>query len=126
MRTRNLAAAMVVGTGLFMTGAWAQHEEHHQDQATPAAAQSKSGKAGGMMSGGMMMGQNETGKLVEQLLKSFAALEAEKDPAAFKEKLAAHGALLKELQAKVQTQSHMMDMMQHMMGGASMGGDTKK
>jgi len=126
MRTTKLIGAMVVGTGLFVTGAWAQHEEHHQDQAAPAAAQNGTGKAGGMMSGGMMMGQNDTAKLVEQLTKSFAAMEAEKDPTALKAKLAAHGVLLNELQAKVQAQSHMMDMMQHMMGGAAMGGATKK
>ena len=75
-----------------------------------------------MMSGGMMMGQTETGELVEQLLKSFAAIiEAEKNPVALKEKLAEHSSLLKELQARVQTQSHMMDMMQRMMGGSTVG-----
>ena len=75
-----------------------------------------------MMSGNMMMGQNETGKLVEQLMRSFAAIDAEKDPAALKEKLTEHGSLLKDLRTKVQAQSHMMDMMQHMMGGNMMSG----
>jgi hypothetical protein len=79
-------------------------------------------KPGGTMSGGMMMGQNETGKLVEQLMKSFAAIEAEKDPAVLQAKLAEHGSLLEELQTKVQAQSHMMDMMQQMMGGSMMNG----
>jgi len=69
----------------------------------------------------MMMGQNETGKLVERLMKSFAAIEAEKDPTALRTKLNEHGGLLKELQTKVQAQSHTMDMMQHMMGGPMMG-----
>ena len=72
------------------------------------------------------MGQNETGKLVEQLLQNLAAIEAEKDPAALKTKLAEHGALLKEFQAKVQHQGHMMEMMQHMMGGGMMAGDEQK
>jgi hypothetical protein len=72
----------------------------------------------------MMMGQNDTAKLVDQLTKSFAAIEAEKNPTARKKKLAAFGVLLKELQAKVQAQSHMMDMMQHMMAGSMMDGKT--
>jgi len=67
-------------------------------------------------------GPTETGNLVDRLTKSFAAIEAEKDPAALKGKLAEHGALLKELQKNVQSQSHMMDMMQHMMGGSMIGG----
>src|SRR5712692_7396201 len=41
-------------------------------------------------------------KLVDQLLKSFAAIEAEKDPAPLQQKLAEHGSLLKELQTKGQ------------------------
>jgi hypothetical protein len=67
----------------------------------------------GMMSGDMMtqmpkmmMGQTETGKLVDQLVKSFTAIEAEKDPAALKGKLAEHGALLKELQTKFSPNPH--------------------
>jgi len=129
MKTRTMLVAAVVAAGLFVTGAVAQHEEHHNDQATPPADKADTGKTGGMMSGAMMnqmpkmmMGQNETGKLVDQLTRSFAAIEAEKDPAALKAKLAEHGALIKELQTKVQSQSHMMDMMQHMMGGSMMGG----
>jgi hypothetical protein len=123
-----MVVAAAVATGLFVTGAVAQHEEHH-DQAAPPADKADTGKMGGMMSGNMMtqmpkmmMGQTETGKLVDQLVQSFTAIEAEKDPAALKAKFAEHDALLKELQTKVQAQSHMMDMMQHMMGGVMMGG----
>jgi hypothetical protein len=113
-----MVVAAAVATGLFVTGA------------APAADKSDTGKMGGMMSGNMMiqmpkmmMSQTETGKLVDQLVKNFAAIEAEKDPAALRAKLAKHDALLKELQTKVQAQSHMMEMMQHMMmGGAMMGG----
>ena len=123
---RRMFVAVTLGMGLFVAGAWAQHEEHHQDQATPPAGKTETGKRGGMMSGGMMMGQTETSELVEQLLKNFAAIEAEKNPAALKEKLAEHSSLLKELRARVQTQSHMMDMMQHMMGGSMMGDEHKK
>ena len=127
MRSGTLIVVSAVAIGLFVTGAAAQHEEHHPDQGSPQAGKTDS-KAGKMMAGNMMpqmmMGQNDTGELVDRLLKSFAAIEAEKDPAAFRDKLSEHGALLKELQTKVQAQSHMMEMMQHMMGGSMMGGPT--
>ena len=140
MRTRNMVVAIGVATGLLVTGAAAQHEEHHQDQTAPPSAsttdKADTAKAGNMMSGNMMsqmmsqmppmmMGQNETAKLVDRLATSLAAIEAEKNPTARKKKLAEHGLLLKELQAKVGAQSHMMEMMQHMMGGAMMGGENK-
>ena len=122
MKTRTMVAAIAVATGLFVTGAVAQHEEHHTDQAAPPADQTDTGKMGGMMAGGMMsqmpqmmMGQDETGKLVEALVKSLAVIEAEKNPDARKAELAEHGALLNQLQAKVEAQSHRMDMMRHMM-----------
>lgn len=126
MKTRTIVVAAVVATGLFVTGAVAQHEDLHNDQATPPADKADTGKTGGMTSGNMMtqmpkmmVSQTEIGKLVDQLTKSFAAIEAEKDPAALKAKLGEYGALLKELESKVQSQSHMM---QHVMGGSMMGG----
>ena len=128
MKTRTMVVVIAVATGLFVTGAVAQHEEHHADQAAPPADQTDTGKMGGRMSAGMMsemprmmMGQDETGKLVERLVKSLAAIEAEKNPAVRKAKLAEHGALLNELQAKVEAQSHRMDTMRHMMGEGMMG-----
>jgi hypothetical protein len=42
----------------------------------------------------MMMDQNETGKLVDQLLKGVTAIEADNDPAALPKQLAEHGSLL--------------------------------
>lgn len=77
-----------------------------------------------MMHSQMMKDQNETKALVDQLMKNFAAIEAEKDPTALKSKLAEHGALLKELQTKVQARSQMMDQMTEMMHkeGAAKGG----
>lgn len=122
MRTALLGIAL--GIGLFVAGAAAQHDEHHQDKAPPPAQGQKAdtGKAGGMMSRmpEMMKRQQEIGKLVDELAKSFAAIESEHDQAALKTKLAAHGALLKELQAKVQSESHRMEMMhQKMMGGSN-------
>lgn len=138
MRIETMVLAIAAATGLLVTGAVAQHEEHHPDQAAspPASTADKtdSAKTGGMMSGemmsqmmsqmpSMMKGQNETAQLVDRLTKSFAAIEAEKNPTARKKKSAAFGVSLKELQAEVQAQFHMMEMMQHMMmGGAMMGG----
>ena len=96
-----MIGAIAVATGLFVTGAVAQHEEHHQDQAAPPD-KADANKTGGMMSGNMMsqmmsqmpqmmMGQNETGKLVDRLMTSLAAIEAEKNPTARRKKLAEHG-----------------------------------
>src|ERR1700682_287494 len=109
MRTRTMVVTLTVAAALFVTGAAAKHEDHHKDQASalPDKMMSQMPR--------MMMEQNETGKLVDQLMRSYAAIEAEKDPAALQEKLAGHGALLKELQTRVQGQSHMMEMMQQMM-----------
>jgi hypothetical protein len=135
MRIRTMALAIAAGTGLLITGAVAQHEEHHPDQTAPPADKADAGKKGGMMSGEMMsqmmsqmppmmVGQYDTAKLVDQLTTSFAAIEAEKNPTARKKKLAAFRVSLKELQAKVQAQSHMMDMMPHMMAGSMTDGKT--
>lgn len=123
---RTIVLRVACGIGLFIVGASAQHEEHHKDQAAPPATQAdsaKPGMAGGMMSHMQMMNaEQETAKLTDELLKSFAAIQSEKDPAALKAKLEAHGALLKELQAKVQSHAHMMEMMHQMMGGKMMEG----
>ena len=87
MRTKRILVAIAVATGLFVTGAVAQHEEHHQDPALPPA--DKAGKTGGMMSGDMMsqmpqmmIGQSETAKLVDLLTKSFAAIDGSSASAA--------------------------------------------
>lgn len=122
MRTALLGIAL--GIGLFVAGAAAQHDEHHQDKAVPPAQEKKAdaSKAGGMsrMPEMMVKRQQETAKLVDELVKSLAAIESEHDQAKLKAKLAAHGALLKELQAKVQSESHRMEMMhQKMMGGSN-------
>ena len=58
-------------------------------------------------------------------MTSLAAIEAENSPTARKKKLAEHGLLLNELKTKVETQAHMMDMMQNMMSGAMMGVENK-
>lgn len=129
MRTRSIIVALAVATGLFAIGAVAQHEEHHQDQVAPPD-KAEAGKAGGMMSGNMMsqmpqmmMAQNETAKLVDRLVTSFVAIEAEKNPAALRVKLNEHNSLLRELQSKVQAQSHMMDRMSAHDGRVHEGGN---
>jgi hypothetical protein len=125
MRTKSMLAVIGVTAGLFVTSARAQHEEHHQDLAAPSDANTP----GGMMPGNimsqmpqMMMGQNEAASLVDRLMKSYAAVEAEKNPTARRKKLAEHGLLLKELQTNVQAQLHLMEMTQQLMAGSMMGG----
>jgi hypothetical protein len=129
MRTGVMVIAAAVATGLLVTAAVAQHEGHHENQATPPPDKTDTGKAGGMTSGKMMSqtmtGQSETGKLVDQLMKSFAAIETENDPTALRKKLAEHAVLLTKLQTMVQAQSRRMDMMQNMMSGGMMGREDK-
>lgn len=119
MRSVLIRAAIVAG--FCVSGALAQNG---QDQAPAQVGRSAGcGQAMSQMHP-MMMGQTETAKLVDELQKSLAAIEAEKDPGALKAKLAEHGELLKQLQAKIQGQSRMMDMMNHMMSGSMMGKGT--
>jgi hypothetical protein len=129
MRTRLMVIAVAVATGLIVTTALAQHEEHHEDQAAPPPGKTDTGKPSGMTSGKMlsqtMTGQSETGKLVDQLMKSFAAIQTENDPTALQEKLAEHGLLLKQLQTSVKIHSHMVEMMQDMMNRGTMGREDK-
>ena len=112
MKSNTILATLVLGLlSSFVIRAVAQSPEHHPGQ------MGQSGMSGGMMSHDMMaqhqkmMTQHEEmGKLIDQAVKSFAALENEKDPALFKKGLAEHGALLKELQSKFQQNSGMMEM----------------
>jgi hypothetical protein len=92
----------IVATILLAIGAAAQNPDS-QALPSPGRTTAKPGMSSGMMAGidGMMMKHQEAEKLADDLLKSFAAIQAEKDPAALKVKLEAHGALLKELQAKL-------------------------
>jgi hypothetical protein len=121
MRNIFLASVFAVGT-LLVAGAVAQHEEHHQDQATPPADKSAAMPMMGQMKG-QMMGQMmpmmaahaEAAKLADQLVNSFAAIENEKDAKARNEKMAEHGKLLKELQTKLKAQTSRMEHMHGMM-----------
>ena len=120
MRNMLILSVLAVGT-LLVTGAVAQHEGHEGHNAPPAADKSAVTPAKdemkGEMKGGMMAAHAEAGKLADQLVASFAAIENEKDPAALKEKLAEHGKLLKELQSKLHGQSQMMEQMHGKMMG---------
>lgn len=71
----------------------------------------------------MMTHHQEMGKLIDQLLITFSAMENEKDPAILKQKLVEHGALLKELRSKFQESSGTMGMEAMMMhhGEKAMG-----
>jgi hypothetical protein len=110
-----------IGAGLLIAPAMAQHEGH---QAPAPAASAKSD-----MCGKMMADKDETAKLIEQVGTSFAAVEAEKDPVALRDKLAAHGTLVKQLQAKLDGQkkmeSEMKSEMKKMMGGSKSEGATE-
>ena len=145
MRNIFLVSVLAVGT-LLVTGAIAQHEEHHGTQAAPPADKSAAmpmgqmmGQMGQMMTqmnqmtgqmtgqmGQMMTTRAEVAKLTDQLVNGFAAIENEKDAKARNEKLAEHGKLLKELQTKLQGQSQMMERMQGMMMGGAMPMQDKK
>ena len=126
MKRFRIGVVLLAIAGTFAAGrAIAQHEQH------PAGPQA--GSSPGMtapMPGGMNMGQSAMGgmmcpqqdvqQLTEQILKSFAALENETDPAALQRKLGEHGAYLKLLQSKVQAGCPMMAMMGSM-SGSTMG-----
>lgn len=101
-----LFVCALVGAGLFVTGAAAQHQDH-QDQAPMAHMQM------------MMADQKETAMLVDQLVASFASIEAEKDPEVLKQELAEHGRMLRELQAKIHDHSHSMEVMHQKSGSDS-------
>ncbi len=58
--------------------------------------------------GGMMDHHSEITQLMDKLAQSFAAVQAEKDPAQLAKKIAEHGAILKELQAKMAEHQKMM------------------
>jgi len=118
MKIHTLLAATVLTSGLSVAILQAQHDDHQAP--APAAAQAK-GKMGGGMMGGMadhmaemMGGHRQVAELVTKLSQSFAAIQTEKDPAALAKKLAEHGAMLKELETKVQAHSAMMEMMDKM------------
>jgi hypothetical protein len=114
------AAALTLAISAFAAGGLVPRLS--QDHASPPAVQQPTlGMMQRMGSGMGSMGQmqqmtNRHQQMTERmnkLMQSMAAIEAEKDPAALKAKLAEHRALLEQMR------SHMMqqdEMMQQMMG----------
>lgn len=106
MKDRKLVILVLGLIALLATGTAAQHTQHHPEQ-TPPQQKAKSQAA----SGGMMARHAEMTKLLDELSESLTALEAEKDPAIMKKKLAEHRVLIEQLQSKMKGCSEMMQQM---------------
>ena len=95
--------------------------------AAVAQQQQPGAMGGGSMNEGMMGSMGMMGQMgnhhkqmmddMNKLMESMSAIEAEKDPAALKQKFAAHRALLDQMRSRMMQQGEMMQRMQHMMGG---------
>ena|SRR5579859_32560 len=105
--------------GLVQRPAQGQTSQPQAQQSMPRMMQQM---GGGMMGSGTgtagQMGQmmNRHQRMMEnmsKLMQSMAAIEAEKDPAALKSKLAEHRALLEQMRGQMM---HQGEMMQQMMG----------
>jgi hypothetical protein len=83
-----IAALLLAAWSPFAFRATAQQRDHHQGAMAPSQHQ-------------------EMENLVDQLARSFSALETEKDHALLEKKLAEHSVLLKTLQARFQQNSAM-------------------
>lgn len=130
--TRKMGMAMLAAA-LLATMAIAQQHENHPGGPPPGAAPAAGccANANPSMPGAQpMAGHNmdmsscphmQAGKLADELLASFEALEREQDMAGLKLKLAAHGTLLKQLKTITEQKCPMME---HM-GGGMMGGGMK-
>lgn len=131
-RSGNILKAALLAGVLASAVAVAQQHENHPGGPPPAGAAPAPGCCANMGNPPKpgeqpMAGHNmdmascphmQAGKLADQLLTSFAALEQEKDMAALKLKLAAHGNLLKQLKTTTDQKCPMMENM----GGGMMGG----
>ncbi len=138
MKHKLITASILAGAlAVFAVGStFAQHDEHHpqtsQDQSQPGASGGMTDH--GMMGGDMMMGMmgqmathhQQMTSLMNKLMDSMKAIQGEKDPAALKQKLAEHQALLEQMRGQMMQQGGMMQHMQQelpkncpMMGGNS-------
>lgn len=127
-KTTTVAFLLLAALSVSAIVAVAQHSQHHPAQATPNE-EPKTGSmmSRKMMSEGMIAHHQKMETLVDQLLESFAALQNETNPAAAKDKLAEHGALLEQLQNKFKERSKMMQKMtEHMKNCPMMGGEQKR
>jgi hypothetical protein len=133
---RQLMGMAMLGGILMAAVAIAQQHENHPGGPPPAGTTPAAGccanmgnppKPGEQPMAGHNMDMSscphmQAGKLADELLTSFAALEKENDMAALKLKLAAHGTLLKQLKATSEQKCPMMENMGGGMGGGMMGG----
>jgi len=124
MRNIFLLSVVAVGT-LFITGAIAQHEEHHGSEATPPSDKSAAMPMMSQMMP-MMAAHAEATKLADQLVNGLTPIENEKNAKERDRKLAEHGQLLRQLQANLKGQSEMMEHMHGMMMGGTMPAGGKK
>jgi hypothetical protein len=99
MKTQHFLAPLVFAAALAL-----------QAQNGAATGKGKMGQMADHMAE-MKGGHREMAGLVEKLAQSFASVQAERDPVALAKKFTVHADLLKELQAKVQAHSQMMDKM---------------
>ena len=114
MTTKTSLSALVVTAGVLVASLTAQTDASKDKMGQmkakmqqKMAAKGDDAKMAGMM-GEMMAHHSEITQLVDKLAQSFAAVQAEKDPTALAKKIAEHGALLKELQAKMAEHEKMM------------------
>jgi len=107
---------------LFAIGVAAQHSQHHPPPSTPKSES----PAKPMTAEEMMAHHQEVERLVNQLVDSAVALEADNDPEALRKGLADHRALLAQLQSKLGQRSEMMQRMsEHMKNCPMMGSEHK-
>jgi hypothetical protein len=118
-----VALAAVISA--FGIAAVAQQQKGSSNEPSSQPSQNQPCQPGTM--GGGMMGMGTMGQMgnhhqqmvdnMNKLMQSMSAIEAEKDPAELKQKLAAHKALLEQMRSQMMQQGEMMQQMQHMMGG---------
>ena len=126
-----VALAAVISA--FGAAAVAQQQQGSSSEPSSQPSQNQPcqpGTMGGGMMGGGMMGQmgNHHQQMMDnmtKLMQSMSAIEAEKDPAALKQKLAAHKALLEQMRSQMMQQGSMMQRMQQMHGMTGSSGNAQ-
>src|SRR2546427_623452 len=135
-------AALTLAMSAFAAGGFVQRPTQDQTSQPPLqqpAPRVMPGMGAGPMGGGPMgnmMGGGGAGQMGEmmarhqqmmsnmnKLMQSMAAIEAEKDPAALKAKLAEHRAVLEQMRSQMM---HQGKMMQLMLGGLPLTASKKK
>jgi hypothetical protein len=117
---RTLVVLLAAVMAMFGVVAIAQQRSGNDSQ----PSQSQPSQPGMMGAGRMgIMGQmgahhQQMVENMDKLMQSLSAIEAEKDPAALKAKLAAHRALLEQMRSQMTQQDGMMQQMRQMMGAS--------